>query len=154
VSDLLDQLSARQHELLALVADGVTVSKELAVRVGLAPRTIDNLLSRAVRILNAQSREDAGLRYRELKEICHDPCHVTSAELVTTPEIEPLGGAGDVPRAVPSLAKRLFDLPLGGAEHSLAWDEVTLRIIRVAFLGLLSLTALVIFVLAFFRTFG
>lgn len=154
MDDRINRLSLRQRELLTLVSDGVTASKELSQRIGLAPRTIDNLLSQASKILGAQNREDAGARFRQLQEKCHDPCHVTPEGLVTAAENKPLGETGSNRGVVRGLAKLLFGLPLGGPEHSLKWDEVTLQIFRVAFLGLLSLTALVIFVLAFFRTFG
>lgn len=154
MTDPIAELSRRQRELLELIATGVVVSKDLSARIGIAPRTIDNLLYRAARTLGVTDREAAAERYIQLQENCHDPCHVTSPDLVSPARTEPKEDTGTKRKAFRAFALWLFGLPLGGEEHFLRWDQVTLQVLRVAFIGLLSLTALVIFVLAFFRTFG
>jgi len=78
---------------------------------------------------------------------------VTSLTLAAEASNSSSEGAGATRKTSSALRKMISPPPLSGGEHSLRKDEVTTRILRVAFLGMLSLIALVMFVLAFLKTF-
>ena len=65
-ADRLGELTARQKELLTLVASGATQSKALAQKTGLAPGSIDVFLTQAARALGVRGRKAASKRFIEL----------------------------------------------------------------------------------------
>lgn len=136
----LDRLSARQRELLALMASDVFTSKELARKTALTPSTIDNQLSKAAKVLGVSNRREAARRYAVLMR-----------EAVADQQ-EPR-----VTESRPGAFELFIDFmrgpPLGGRPSRLTWDQVTLQVFRVAFIGLISMTAIVLFILAILKTF-
>jgi len=149
----LDLLSARQRELLEAVAKGTTSSKELAREFGIAPKTIDNLLSNAAKILGVGDRKSASARYIELRQISPEPSPVRRDDLAEDAAVGSPEGTGAAREATSIVRKLLHLPPLGGEEHPIRAEEVTARILHVALLAMLTLVALVMFVLAFLKTF-
>ncbi|WP_312573104.1 helix-turn-helix transcriptional regulator [Brevundimonas sp.] len=70
-SSLPDPLSPRQTECLALAAEGLT-SPDIAQRLGLSPRTVDEHLAGACRALGVRTRIQAvatiALQRRRIEE--------------------------------------------------------------------------------------
>lgn len=153
-SDLISELTARQKELLELVAAGTTQSKALAQKTGLAPGSVDVFLMQAARILGVRGRKMAAERYRELKLKSEQRSEFRNSdlEIVRDPALNRSTGYGW--RVLKAIGDFLRGPPLGGEDHSLRWDRVTLEVFRVALIGMIALTALVLFVLGFFKTFG
>jgi len=150
----LGDLTPRQRELLELVAAGKTQSKVLAQHTGLAPGSVDAFLMQAAKILGVRGRKVAGQRYRELLENSEhlSECINTGVDVNACPVLSDPASAGW--RPLRTVINFLKGPPLGGEEHSLRWDRITLEILRVAVIAMVSLTTLVLFVLGFFRTFG
>lgn len=152
--DPIQDLTPRQRELLGLVVSGITQSKALAQHTGLAPGSVDAFLMQAAKTLGVRGRKLAGQRYRELLENSEQPSEYRNSDL----DIGPISGPSRPASAGWGIVKAAIDFlrgpPLGGEEHSLRWDRITLEIFRVAVIGMIALTTLVLFVLGFFRTFG
>lgn len=150
----LSDLTARQKELLELVAAGTTQSKALAQKTGLAPGSVDVFLMQAARILGVRGRKMAAERYVELARNSEQRSEFRKSALENGGDraLTPPAGAGS------GVLKAIGDFfrgpPLGGEEHSLRWDRLTLEVFRVAVIGMIALTVLVLFVLGFFQTFG
>ena len=62
-SDLPD-VSAREGEVLALLADGLT-DREIAARLGISPRTVETHVGSLLSKLGVRNRAQAARRYRE-----------------------------------------------------------------------------------------
>lgn len=60
-SDLIDRLSDRQHQCLALAAEGQT-SARIGERLGVSARTVDEHLMLACRVLGVRTRIQAVAR--------------------------------------------------------------------------------------------
>jgi DNA-binding CsgD family transcriptional regulator len=153
-SDLSNQLTERQRQLLELVASGITASKALASDTGIAPGTVDNNLVAAAKVLGVVGRIAAAERYVQLRQNSHDPSHVRLSRVPTGPDFVPSGGAGTARQALGAIGAFLRGPPLGGEEHSLRWDQITLQILRVAVIGMVTVVGLVLLILGFFKTFG
>jgi DNA-binding CsgD family transcriptional regulator len=152
--DPMRELTTRQRELLDLVASGTTQSKALAQKTGLAPGSVDVFLMQAARILGVRGRKLAGKRYRELrqKSELQSEYRNLGLDIPRDSALSPLASAGW--RIVKAVLDFLRGPPFGGEEHSLRWDQITLSMFRVAMIGMIALTTLVLFVLGFFRTFS
>lgn len=153
-SDPMNELTARQKELLELVASGTTQSKALAQKTGLAPGSVDVFLMQAARILGVRGRKMAGERYRELQLKSEQPSEyrISDMEISRNSALSEPTSVGR--RVVKAVLNFLHGPPLGGEEHSLQWDRITIDVLRVAAIGMVGLTTLVLFVLGFFRTFS
>lgn len=116
--------------------------------------SIDTVLYEAAKILGATDRKDAAARFRDLKENSQPPSQLRISALPDRSELVPIHSAGAVLRWAKAILDWLKGPPLGGKEHMLRWDQITLQILRVAFIGMVTISALVLFVLGFFRTFG
>lgn len=150
----LNELTARQKELLELVVAGTTQSKALAQKTGLAPGSVDVFLMQAARILGVRGRKMAAERYRELREKSEQRSEFRNSPLENEGERALNRPAGAGRRFLKAIGDFLRGPPLGGEDHSLRWDRVTLEVFRVALIGMIALTALALFVLGFFQTFG
>ena len=150
----LERLNERQRQLLNLVAEGTTTSKELAQRTGMKPASIDTVLQAASRILGAKDRREAAFFFRTLQDNSQQQSQLRISSLQNPTESEPSGVASTASIPVKAIVDFLRGPPLGGEEHSLRWDQIALQILRVAVSALLTVTALVLVVLGFFKTFG
>jgi DNA-binding NarL/FixJ family response regulator len=56
-------LSAREHEVLRLLADGLT-DREIATALAISPRTVESHVSSVLRKLGVRNRAEAAQRYR------------------------------------------------------------------------------------------
>lgn len=163
-------LTERQHELLQMVADGMT-SKEMANHTGMAIASIDNALSRVTRSMGARNRRAAAALYVAVKgqgqaELPFQAArHGMSGLLIDTAK-DRGAGMSDMPKTRDespkqelvgpsrSLLKLLLGPPLGGQSAPKDWRQIALQILWVAFIGILCVTGLTLFILAFYRTFG
>jgi RNA polymerase sigma factor (sigma-70 family) len=66
-SELVRQLSAREREILTLLARGLS-NKEIGVQLGLSPFTIRNHLARIFEKLQVRSRTEAAVAYLQGEE--------------------------------------------------------------------------------------
>ena len=57
-------MSAREEEVLALLADGLT-DREIAERLGISPRTVETHVGSLLSKLGVRNRAQAARRYRE-----------------------------------------------------------------------------------------
>lgn len=146
-TDRLFLLNARQRELLALVASGITQSKDLARRTGIAPKTVDNSLYEAGKILGARDRKAAGGAYLAALENSPEtsPGRISSLENSGDKGLSDPASAGW--RAIAALRQVLRGVPLGGEQHSLSAGQLVFHMLRITGLSLITLTALVLFVL-------
>jgi DNA-binding CsgD family transcriptional regulator len=150
----LERLTERQRQLLELVNRQVSRSKEIAKETGLAPGSIDTLLQNAAKTLGERDRKSAARRYAELIDKSQHSSQLRQ-EALETEENQALSEFAAAP--VPALRKflRFFKgPPLGGSSQHLRWDQIALQTLRVAAIGMVSIWALVLFVLGFFQTFG
>lgn len=150
----LDQLTERQRELLDLVAGGVTKSKEISARTGIAAGTVDNVLQQAAKTLGVTGREAAAERYIDLKKNSHEASHVRISPLPIGSDSALSDHASSTRKALTAIADFFRGPPLGGEEHQLRWDQITMQVLRVAVVGMIAVIALVLLVLGFFKTFG
>jgi DNA-binding CsgD family transcriptional regulator len=143
------RLTDRQRELLSLISGGVETSKALSRETGLSPATIDNHLSRAARVLGAANRKEAARVYDELSRLAPRLGVEPPATAHTTEQED------GKPRGLfAQVIAVLRGPPVGGAEPPVGWRALSMEVLRVAFVGLFALSALTLFVLAFFKTFG
>ncbi|MET0239366.1 MAG: hypothetical protein ABW184_05655 [Sphingobium sp.] len=154
-----EELTERQRQLLELISSGVTSSKALAGVTGMAPGSIDTTLQRAARTLGVRDRISAATRYQEIQAQKSQSQSQLRSLSFREPQKSALSrftsNGRSVITAVAKFLSALFrGVPLGGSEHALRWDQITLEILRVALIGIVALSALVLFVLGFFRTFG
>lgn len=137
-------LSERQVECLQLVAEGVTSSKVIADRLGLAPSSVDNYLSRAASELGVKGREEAAAAFARNASLDGDASgsvrsSVSRNEHLAHPPVVARS------RAVAAF-RRLLDLPpIGGGEHRFNRIEILFSILKIAVVSLAALTALVLF---------
>jgi DNA-binding NarL/FixJ family response regulator len=61
--DLRGVLSAREHEVLRFLADGMT-DREIATALAISPRTVESHVSAVLRKLGVRNRAEAAQRYR------------------------------------------------------------------------------------------
>lgn len=61
--DLEAQLSAREHEVLRFLADGLT-DREIAESLAISPRTVESHVGSVLRKLGVRNRAEASQRYR------------------------------------------------------------------------------------------
>lgn len=153
-TDIISQLSERQRQLLELVAADVTTSKALARETGLTPGSIDATLMRAARVLGVRDRKAAADRYQTLVRKSEQGSEFRNPPF---PDRFKSGVSGLVRvgrKAAETGAKVLRAPPMGGRKHGLRWSEITFEVFRVALVGMVALSTLVLFVLGFFRTFS
>lgn len=150
----LDSLTERQRQLLDLVNRQVSRSKEIAKETGLAPGSIDTLLQNAAKTLGERDRKSAARRYAELLDNSQHSSQLRPQGFETE-ENQALSETAAAPVSALRKILRFFrGPPLGGSSQHLRWDQIALQILRVAAIGMVSIWALVLFVLGFFRTFG
>lgn len=134
-------LSERQIECLRLVADGVTSSKVIADRLGLAPSSVDNYLSRAAQQLGVRGREEAAAAFLGAE---------SGGELISVrPSVSrfstlarPFELLRD--RVVAALRWLLKVPPIGGGQHRFNRIEIAVSILKVAVVSLAVFAALVL----------
>lgn len=134
-------LSERQIECLRLVAAGVTSSKVIADRLGLAPSSVDNYLSRAAQQLGVRGREEAAAAFMGGE---------SGAELISVRPsvsrfsslVRPFELLRD--RVVAASRWLLSVPPIGGGEHRFKRIEIVFSILKVAAVSLAVFAALVL----------
>jgi DNA-binding CsgD family transcriptional regulator len=139
-------LSERQIECLKLVANGVTSSKVIADRLGLAPSSVDNYLSRAARQLGVRGREEAALAFLAFRADLDEGGRQSSVQasvsrssgLATRPEMLRLW-------LVAAVRWLLTVPPIGGGRHHLNWIEIIFSILKVAAVSLAIFATLALF---------
>lgn len=147
-----EMLSNRQRELLELVGSGVTTSKDLAEHTGLSPMYIDKVLHQAAKQLGVRDRHAAVARLKIIK--VSDPRSDVRAQPLSQTDNLRLSEPASGEPAKRTVRRFLTPPKLGGEYQNLPWDEILRRIFKVALLGLITVMALVLIVLGFFRTFG
>lgn len=135
------KLSERQKECLRIVATGVTSSKVIANRLGLAPSSVDNYLSRAAQQLGARGREEAAAAFLNAESAPEPPSVPPSVS--RSPRLaRSLGLLRD--RVVAALRWLLKVPPIGGGQHHFNRVEIAFAILKVAVVSLAVFAALVL----------
>lgn len=132
----LDRFSPRQIECLILVHEGLT-SKEIALRLGVSPSTVDNHLSVAMALLDTDNRRTAAKAMAAIQAAHpYGPQHFVP------------GGIGEN-GGVTSKAKgrkginTLFHLPpIGAQENVLSRQARAFHIVQIAALIITSILAI------------
>lgn len=138
---MIPSLSDRQIECLRLVAQGVTSSKVIADRLGLAPSSVDNYLSRAAASLGVRGRDEAAAAFLAAEAAAQQ--HSVRASVSRTPDLadDTKSGGNGVVTAV----RWLLTLPpIGGGRHDLNRVEIVFSILKVAVFSFSVFTALVL----------
>lgn len=144
----LASLSAQQVRLLRLVKGGKTASKELARETGLQPASIDTYLQSAARTLGVRTRgEAAALLQRLEEESSQSPSQLRGRRLVERLKT-------GLSRYASWVWRFATDLPIGGREHGYSWRRIVVETFRVALIAIALVTALVLIVRGWMRTFG
>lgn len=143
-------LSASQQQLLRLVAEGVTASKELAQLTDIKPSTIDTYLGNAAVALGVTGRKAAAKRFAELEEKSKFESKFGRIGFVPSLVFAIRKASGQAGRRV---WRFFFGLPLGGTEHEFGWYRILLEMFRVAIVGIVGLSLIVLLVLGFIQTF-
>lgn len=154
-NDPLTQLTERQRQLLDLVFEGIRTSKDIAAQTGLAPKTVDNTLLAAARVLGERDRIAAANKYRNLlieKSPELSPGRTKGLANAAKTVLFRLASSGRLGATM--VRSFLLGVPIGGRNHTLQWDQITLQILRVAVIGAIGVSVLVLFVLGFYETFG
>lgn len=134
-------LSERQIECLRLVAGGVTSSKVIADRLGLAPSSVDNYLSRAAQQLGARGREEAAAAFL-LAESGAGQTSVSASVSRISRLVRQLELLRD--RVVAALRWLLAVPPIGGGQHRFNRVEIAFSIMKVAAVSFAVFAALVL----------
>ena len=138
----INKLTLRQKECLALVGEGYT-SKEIAQQLNISPSTVDNHLRTAMTALEATSRADAARQYAASS---------TSQQLTSQPETlgdgeESAMMKGSDTAILPSLFGHLIKPPpIGGKPNEATKTEKLLRILQVAFISLILISAIALLI--------
>lgn len=141
MSGKLSELSAIQIACLRLVATGTTTSKAIGRELNLSPGTVDTYLSRASRVLGADSRQEAAARLIEEESRTDETSQRASQSRSQQLGAALISGLLEVAAGV----RWLFSVPpVSGPEHDLNWIEKTLAILRVAIVSLSFAMILVI----------
>jgi len=125
-----DELSELQKRLLREVAKGRS-SKEMSPQFGLEPRTIDNYLYRAGKLLGFSDRQTAAAAFVAHEAAMSIRCQLTPAPLAKSPETN----QRDSRRTVRSFLRMLQPPPLGGREHAFTVKDRLVASFKVAGLG-------------------
>ena len=122
-------------------------SKEIAIETGLSYQTVDTYLKKAIAALGASNRRDAARLFQELS---------LSQKLGSpSPTLVPGAGIGEpfaTARAA-SWADRIRPPPLGGKVNRFSWSERTIAALRVAVIGVVTISALALLIAGILRTF-
>jgi len=108
MSDTTNRLSRRQLECLAGVA-ALKSSKQIAVELGISPKTVDNYIAEAVTALGATNRRDAASMLAA--GVDPDKSHVQSPRVEEGPGPEPV--TASLPQPVTRTSMRDFSFLTG-----------------------------------------
>ncbi|RXD04892.1 LuxR family transcriptional regulator [Sphingomonas sp. UV9] len=134
-------LSERQIECLRLVAAGVTSSKVIADRLGLAPSSVDNYLSRAAQQLGVRGRDEAAAAFLSIE----NGVELNSVQPSVSRSSRLVGPIGLLRGRVVAASRWLLAVPpIGGGLHRFNRVEIAISILKVAALALSFFTALVL----------
>lgn len=146
MSESVTQLSDSQKNCLRLVGQGMS-SKEIAIRTGLTPQTVDTYLKLAMRYLGAANRRDAArmLVSWEQSQISGSPPQGVAPSPADGHQSTATSGwqwTGD-----PLLP------PVGGIRNNLTIAQRTYAVLKVAAIASAAVIALVLSIAGLFRTF-
>lgn len=133
--------SERQRQCLRLVAEGVTSSKLIADRLGLAPSSVDNYLSRAALQLGVRGREEAAAAFIA----AGDGVQADSVRHSVSRISEVAAISGSSTHGFVAAMRRLLAVPpIGGGEHRFNRIEIAFSILKVAMVSLSVFATLVL----------
>lgn len=141
----VETLTEGQKTCLRLVASGMT-SKEIALRTGLTPQTVDTYLKSAMARLGASSRREAArmLSSAEASQSLGSP----SANVALS------SGPGQQVVAADGSGIRWFNPPpVGGRSNELTAAERTFAILKVAAISAATVSALALLIAGLLKTF-
>ncbi|WP_179042130.1 LuxR C-terminal-related transcriptional regulator [Sphingobium lactosutens] len=137
----LSQLSATQRQILQLVADGVTASKDIGRVIDKSPATIDVYLSKAAASLGANGRHEAARKFKELSQL---DSKFRMEDIAETEGIGLCEDAGSKPASRSSkLMKKLFP-PIGGPTDELTPLRTLGLIIQLSLITAVSTAVVVV----------
>lgn len=146
MSESVTQLSDSQKNCLRLVGQGMS-SKEIAIRTGLAPQTVDTYLKLAIRYLGATNRREAArmLASWELSQISGSPPEAVAND--------PADGDQASAASERQWTGDLLPPQVGGIRNDLNMAQRTYAVLKVAAISSAAVIALVLLIAGVFRTF-
>ena len=129
------ELSDSQIRCLRLVGQGMS-SKEIALKTGLSPRTVDQYVNRAALSLGASSRREAARILNSLEATEWKKLQLQSQGLAEAADAGSLG-ASEGSQANGDVSTRTFRWlpPLGGKRHDLKISETVIEIVKAALIA-------------------
>lgn len=119
---VLDRLSERQRQCLALIAKGFT-SKEIGRQLGLSPSTVDNHVRGALQRMNMSDRGEAARLFLKNSDLEKSEAPTVASFL---------------------MHRSLLRLPpLGGSPNNLSGRRRAWHIVQIALIGVMGMTAAV-----------
>lgn len=138
-----ESITESQRACLRLVGEGMS-SKEIAIKTGLSPRTVDEYVNRASKTLGATNRREAAriLAFRESG--ASKKLQLQSQAIALPPISDSLGDVGNhdgVHRQGPALLRWIP--PIGGGRHDLTIADRLYAILRVSIVTTGTATAII-----------
>ncbi|MEK6542625.1 MAG: helix-turn-helix transcriptional regulator [Pseudomonadota bacterium] len=132
----LDRFSPRQIECLTLVHEGLT-SKEIALRLGVSPSTVDNHVSAAMALLDTESRRLAAKAMADIQAVHpYGPQHFVPSNNSNDNAAKNSKGGDNHTRSLRRLP------PIGGSYNGLPRQARAFHIVQIAALIITSILAI------------
>lgn len=144
----MEILTESQKSCLRLVAQGMT-SKEIALRTGLSPQTVDTYLKAASAKLQVANRRDAARRLLEAE--ASQNLGSPTAAIAHPPQLKHFGSAAG--SGSTRWTKHLSPPPLGGLLNTLTSAERTYAVLKVAVVFAAVVVALLLLIAGVLQTF-
>lgn len=145
VSAPIERLSERQREILRLVYDHHT-SKEIGIKLDVAPDTVDKHIKRALAVLGISSRTEAAkiLVSRETQD-----SQQLGPQSETVAQAAPFDHSSSQAKEQTGIIKMLISAlvglpPLGGPENDLSVGSRLAHIARIAFVSAVIMLAIIL----------
>ncbi len=138
-----EALTDSQIRCLRLVGKGMS-SKEIALAIGLSPRTVDQYVNRAASLLGASSRREAARILNLLEADESKKLQLQSQGLADASDAGSLtASGGDQTTGADATGIRRWLPPLGGKRHDLNNSETIGEIVKAALIAAIAFGSIV-----------